>query len=128
MRRDRGFAAALALAAIVGLGVVGCSKKADESKPMSEVRAEADKMDTAQLRAMAQQYKNALVAKKAEVDKLTAKVKDIPIAEALGEEAKNLKADVDNLQKSVSAIQERFSVYYEKLKEKGGDISGLELP
>jgi uncharacterized lipoprotein YehR (DUF1307 family) len=113
---------------LLAVSISGCGKKADESKPMSEVKAEAEKMDTAKLRTMAQQYKSALVAKKAEVDKLTAKIKDIPIAQALGEEAKKLKSDVDNLQKSVSALQERFTVYYEKLKEKKGDLSGLELP
>lgn len=124
MSRSIAFTVALLLA----VAVTGCGKKADESKPMSEVKAEAEKMDAPKLRAMAQQYKNSLTAKKAEVDKLMAKVKEIPIAEALGEEAKKLKADLENLQKSVSALQERFTVYYEKLKEKGGDLSGLELP
>jgi hypothetical protein len=122
----------LAIVLLTGLlcaaSISGCGKKADESKPMSEVKAEAEKMDTAKLRSMAQQYKSSLTAKKAEVDKLMAKVKEIPVTEALGEEAKKLKADIENVQKSVTAIQERFAVYYEKLKEKGGDLSGLELP
>jgi len=128
MKHTSGFTAAMLLAILSILFASGCGKKADESKPMSEIRAEAEKMDAPKLKAMAQQYKSALVTKKAEVDKLAAKIKDIPIAEALGEEAKKLKADVDKLQKSVSALQERFTVYYEKLKEKGGDLTGLELP
>ena len=49
------------------------------------------------------------------------------IAEMLGDEAKGLKAEVDTLTKSVSALKERFQVYYDKLKEKGGDLSGLTL-
>jgi len=31
------------------------------------------------------------------------------------------------LQKSISALQERFKIYYEKLEEKGGDVSGLQI-
>jgi hypothetical protein len=31
------------------------------------------------------------------------------------------------LNKSVSALKDRFQVYYDKLKEKGGDISGLNI-
>jgi len=104
---------------------VGCGKKADENKPISEVKAEAEKMNTDELRASAMAYKKAIEAKKGDVEKLADQLKEIPIAEMLGEEAKGLKADMDELQKSVSALQERFQIYYDKLKEKGGDVSGL---
>ena len=118
------------LCCLIGLclfAILGCGKKADENKPISEVTAEAEKMDTDGLRAMAIAYKEALTAKQGEVDKLAAKIKDIPVAEMLGQGAKDLKADLENLEKSVSALQERFKVYYDKLKEKGGDLSGLEI-
>jgi hypothetical protein len=101
--------------------------KADESKPVSEVKTEAEKMDTGQLRAMAVTYKEAIVAKKGELEKLAAQLKEIPVTEMLGEKAKQLKANIDSLTKSVDALKERFEVYYAKLKEKSGDLSGLEL-
>ena len=111
---------------VAGLIVaVGCGKKADESKPISEVKAEAEKMNTDELRASAMAYKKAIEAKKGDVEKLADQLKEIPVAEMLGEEAKSLKADMDELQQSVSALQERFQIYYDKLKEKGGDVSGL---
>jgi len=109
------------------LVILGCGKKADENKPMGEVRAEAEKMDASGLRAAAMAYKEAVVAKKGEVEKLSAKLNGIPATEMLGNEAKELKADIDKLTKSVSALEERFDVYYQKLKEKGGDLSGLEI-
>ena len=109
------------------LAVVGCAKKADEDRPISEVKAEAEKMNATDLRAMATQYKKALDAKKGDLEKLAAELKEIPVAEMLGEKAKTLKADMEKLQKSMSALQERFKVYYDKLKEKGGDLSGLEI-
>ena len=105
--------------------ILGCGKKADENKPISEVKAEAEKMDTDGLRDMAMTYQKAIAAKSSEVEKLSAKLKDIPVTETLGNEAKALKADIDNLNKSLSALKERFEVYYQKLKEQSGDLSGL---
>ena len=115
------------LIALCLFAILGCGKKADENKPISEVKAEAEKMDTDGLRAMAMSYKEALAAKSGDLEKLTAKLKDIPVTEMLGEEAKNLKADMVNLEKSISALKERFEVYYQKLKDAGGDLSGLQL-
>ncbi len=116
------------LLTVAALAVGGCrGKKADENKPISEVKAEAEKMDAGQLRSMAMTYNEAIVAKTGDVEEATAKLKKIPATELLGEEAKNLKADIENLTKSVNALKERFEVYYQKLKEKGGDLSGLEL-
>ena len=103
----------------------GCSKKADENKPLSEVEAEAEKMSVAKLKSMAMEYKDAISAKKDEIEKVTGELKNIPIAEKLGNEAKQLTAEVENLTKSVSALNERFQIYYQKLKENGGDLSGL---
>jgi predicted nucleic acid-binding Zn-ribbon protein len=116
-----------ALLVMCQLLLFGCGSKTDENKPIAEVKAEAEKMDASKLRAMAEAYKNAIVAKKADIEKVTAKLKDVPATELLSQEAKNLKADIENFNKSVSALKERFEVYYQKLKEKGGDVSGLEL-
>ena len=69
------------------LAVTGCGKGADEDKPLSEVRAEADTMSVDALKAAALKYKKAIAAKEAEVEKSAAKIKEIPIAEALSEEA-----------------------------------------
>ena len=115
------------LIALCLFAILGCGKKADENKPISEVKAEAEKMDTDGLRAMAMVYQKAIAAKNSEVEKLSAKLKDIPVTEMMGNEAKELKADIDNLNKSISALKERFEVYYQNLKDKGGDLSGLQV-
>ena len=109
------------------LALVGCGKKADESKPLNEVKAEAEKMSVEKLRSMALAYKDAIMVKKGEVEKVAGKLKDIPVAKMLGDEARELKTEIEALNKSVSALKERFQVYYGKLKEKGGNLSGLEL-
>ena len=115
----------LVFSSVLALG--GCGKKADESKPISEVKVEADKMNVGQLKSMAVTYKNAIVAKQGEVTKVAEQLKDLGVAKALSEKAKGLKADIDSLNKSVSALNERFKIYVDKLKEKGGDLSGLEI-
>ena len=115
------------LLVLSSLALYGCGKKADENKPVGEVKAEAEKMSVEKLRSMAMTYKDAITAKKGEVEKLASKLKDIPLTKMLGDEAKGLKADIDGLNKSVSALKERFEVYYDKLKEKGGNLSGLEI-
>ncbi|HUW20876.1 MAG TPA: hypothetical protein VMW16_16370 [Sedimentisphaerales bacterium] len=115
------------LLAVCTLWLSGCGKKADENKPISEVKAEAENMAVKDLRAMAAAYRDAIQAKTAEANKLIKKIGEIPLTEKLGAEAKALTADLDNLNKSVSALKERFGVYYNKLKEKGGDLTGLEI-
>jgi predicted small lipoprotein YifL len=126
MKTGRNMVVWLLLLAILPT-LIGCGKKADESKPMSEVKAEAEKMSADDLRANAMAYKKAIAAKKGEVEKLAAQLKEIAPTEMVGEKATKLKADTEKLQKSIAALQERFKVYYDKLKEKGGDLSGLEL-
>jgi predicted nucleic acid-binding Zn-ribbon protein len=116
-----------ALLVICQLLLFGCGSRVDENKPIAEVKAEAEKMDTGKLRAIAEAYKNAIVAKKGDIEKVTAKLKDVPVTELLSKEAKDLKADIENFNKSMTALKERFEIYYQKLKEKGGDVSGLEL-
>lgn len=115
------------LLVVCSLTVAGCGKKADESRPISEVKAEAEKLSVEKLRSMAMNYKDAIMAKKGEVEKFTGELKDIPLTKMLGEEAKQLKGEIDAINKSISALKERFEVYYDKLKEKDGDLSGLDL-
>ncbi|HBG77232.1 MAG TPA: hypothetical protein DDW84_00070 [Phycisphaerales bacterium] len=114
-------------AVFIAVGLAGCAGKADESKPIADVQADAQKMDVAQLTAMATKYKDAITAKKADVDKVMAKIKEIPLADAMGKEAGALKQDVDALATSIKALKERFDVYYGKLVEKGADVSGLSI-
>jgi hypothetical protein len=119
--------AGLAVLMAALLTVCGCGKKADATKPIPEVKAEAEKMDTTQLRSMAMTYKDAIVAKMDEVKSEGLKLKEIPVTEMMGDKAKQLKAQIDELDKTVTALKERLQVYIDELKKKGGDISGLQI-
>jgi hypothetical protein len=115
------------------LAPAGCSKKADrtinadENKPISEVKAEADQMSLQGLRAAAVAYKAAVQAKKAEVEQLVVKFRELPMEEMFGEEAKKLQTEIESANSSIAALTERFELYYEKIKEKGGDLSDLKI-
>jgi len=127
----------LCLLVLCSLIVVGCSekkeavvptdKKTDENKAISQVKAEAEKMDAGQLRAAALKCKEAVEAKSAEVDKLAKELMQNMVADKSGDKLKDLNARMSALNKSAEALAEQFQVYYDKLKAKGGDLSGLDL-
>lgn len=116
------------LLAAMPLMLTGCGGDgggADESTPMSEIKAEAEKMDTSQLRAKAEEYKKALTAKQEQVQKLAQELKDLSPSEMLGEKAKSVQADIEELNDSLSNLTARLKVYTDKLAEKGEDVTGL---
>jgi hypothetical protein len=132
------------LMAAAGLALVGCAKKGDKApsaktttpgasvtvtadveKPLTEVQAQAQTMSVTDLRSTAVQYQQAISAKQVDLQKVWAQVKEIPITEALGDKAKTLKTEAEKITSTIKALTDRFQVYYNKLKEKGGDLSGL---
>ncbi|MCU0917610.1 MAG: hypothetical protein MUC88_24065 [Planctomycetes bacterium] len=142
--RTRTCAALSCLVILSALVLGGCAKKANQSpsatgagttasvnvtadaeKPVAEVQTQAQKMSVADLRATALQYKQAIAEQQTNLQKLVAQVKEIPLAEALGEKAKSLKTEAQKIESSLKALTERFQVYVNQLKEKGGDVSGL---
>ena len=142
LKRDALMSCLLAFSLLM---MVGCAEKSDEDKPtetaqaqtpagtvdtdkpVSEVQAEAKTMSVESLRATALKYKEAILARQGEIEQLAAKIKEIPMAEALGQEAQALKTDLADLETALAALKERFQVYYDTLKEKSGDLSGLTL-
>jgi hypothetical protein len=115
------------------LALAGCGKKddrtvnADENRPISEVKAEADQMTLQGLRTAAVAYRDAILAKKAEVEQLAGKFRELSTEEMFGEEAKRLQTEIEGANESIAALTERFQLYYNKLKEKGGDLSELGM-
>ena len=114
--------------------VTGCDQKSggssatvDETKPLSEVKAEADKLDVEKLKAIAMDYKEAIMAREDEVKKLMDQIKEIPLAQQLTDEAKSLQTDLKELNDSLKNLTDRFQVYYDKLKEMNADLTGLEI-
>lgn len=115
----------VAVLVLNGCGAKG--GKADENKPVAQVQTEAKSMSAADLRQTALAYKDAIMAKQQDVQQIADKLKGLNVSQLMDQGAKQLKTDMDQLEKSVSALKERFNIYYQQLQEKKGDLSGLEL-
>ncbi len=107
--------------------IFGCGKKADENKPLNEVKTEAAEMDVDDLRGMVLEYKETIRANLEEVGKIKNEIKEIPLKEMFGDQAQELKQELEPIIKSINELKRRFWVYYSELKKKSEDLSGLEL-
>lgn len=133
MKTRNGVVAALLLCTAI-FALTGCKSKSDqpaagvdETKPLADVKAEAETMNADQLRAAALEYQKAIQAKEPQVKKIADEIKAIPITEMTGEKAQTLMADMEKLTKSLAALNERMQVYVDKLKAANGDLTGLEV-
>lgn len=118
------------ICALLGaLVFAGCNAgvKSEQDKPVAEVKAEAEKLDAAALRSKVLEYKDVIVKKTAELAKASEKLKDIPVAEIAGEKAAKIKKEVEEIGASISKLKDRYQVYYDQLKAKAGDLTGLDL-
>jgi len=104
------------------VGLAGCGKDVDLSQTVDQVKAAAAEMDASQLQKMAEAYQKQLEAKKAEVNALMAKLKDIPLKDKLGAEAKKLKGQMDEISSSIKALGSHYEAYLAELKAKGGSL------
>ncbi|MBN2269916.1 MAG: hypothetical protein JXN61_04835 [Sedimentisphaerales bacterium] len=130
--------ALLSLLVVCCLVFLGCSKKdgnggagptnagTDQSNSASKAKTDVEQMDVNQLRAAALKCKADAEAKSAETEKVAQE-----LIKALGagnaDKREELSAQMESLRKSEEALNEQLNVYIEKLKEKGGDVSGLSL-
>jgi peptidoglycan hydrolase CwlO-like protein len=133
----------LAMVALFGCFIAGCGgggSSANETKPMDQVQAEAKTMDTAKLQATVDTYKAQIASKQGELDKLSAKIKELQpdlaasakslvggltgSADAKSgtadlEKAKAqitaLQADSGKIAESIKALQERMDVYVKQM-------------
>ena len=114
--------ALLSLAALAG-----CGKKADASKPMEQVQAEAGKMSVSDLEASAKAYASEIASKKSDVEKIQSQLKGLSITEMMGEKGKNIKDQAAAIGRQVSALTERYQVYAQRFQAAGGDMAKIQI-
>ena len=105
-------------AIITALMVSGCGSSLSEDKPIVEVKQEAQTMDVGQLKTIVEKYQKAIEAKKPELQKLQAKLKEIPITEIMGKDAVSIKGEITALSSSIKALTDRMKVYQSALSQK----------
>ena len=100
--------------------LTGCggSSSIDENKPVSQIAADAQKMTQADLQKMVAKYEAAITEKGKELEALTAKVKEIPLTELMGDKAKTLKTDISKITTSMGKLKDQMTVYAKELAAK----------
>jgi len=115
--------------AIAMVATPGCEKKegGEASKPIEQVQKEVEKMDVDALRAKANKIKDAIADKQGDLEGIAKKLKEFSPTEMLGDDAKKVKAEMDDLTKAIKDLKAQLDVYISKLKEKGADVTGLDI-
>ena len=115
---------------LISFAVSGCSKKEEEEeKPVAKpsfytkVKTEAEQKEPDALRTEVMKYKEEITAKELELEELKTKLQTVPFEEILEEDAKRL----EELNESISALKTRYEVYLQELRNKGEDLSGLQI-
>lgn len=108
---------------VLAVVVAGCAGgKVSADKPIDQVVAEAKTMAVAELQSIIKSYQDVIESKQGEIAKLQAKIKEIPLTQIMGEEAKALKADISAIVSTVNGLTERMNVYLKELKAQGGSL------
>jgi TolA-binding protein len=111
--------------------LAGCGKKAEQTgtanQPANQVKAEAQQMNVEQLKAKATNCRQALLEKKAEVEKLAAALAKLPPDQMIGKEGQVIRQQMGELQKTMQPLHQQLQAYCEQLKAKGADVTGLPM-
>jgi ubiquinone biosynthesis protein UbiJ len=101
--------------------------QADKGKTVEEVTTQAKEMAADKLREISQIYRDAIEANRQKLKEMAEQLRDTPEAERASAEVKKLKAEIDRIHDSIPVLKEKFEVYYNSLKEKAGDLTGLDI-
>ncbi|MBP9855033.1 MAG: hypothetical protein KBD53_09225 [Candidatus Omnitrophica bacterium] len=105
---------------VLSLFIVGCGggSAVNENKPITEIKAEAEKMSVKQLQATIQKYEAAINSRKDDLEKLRAKIENIPLKDLISDETKKLKKELTEIGLSVKDLSDRMGVYASALRTK----------
>lgn len=99
----------------------------EEGKPVEDVVVEEEKVDLLKIKETAMKEKEAILAKKEELNALVAEKAKIPVSAQFGEEAKKITQQIDDLKNSINEHTARYNGYMEQLRAGNVDVSELEM-
>jgi hypothetical protein len=97
----------------------------DAARPLTDIKAEAEKMSIDQLTQTALKYKEIIVEKTSQIQPLLEQIKSISPTQLLGAEAKETKNQLTQLKETISALKAQYDIYANKLKSLGVDPEAL---
>lgn len=101
--------------------------QADQGKSITEIAAGAKEMAVENLRKMAEKYRDVIAEKQQHLMEMAQKYVDLPDAERMTAEGQVLKAGVNEITKGIDTLKKCFGIYYNALKEKAGNLTGLNI-
>ncbi|HJH05980.1 MAG TPA: hypothetical protein K8W19_18405 [Victivallis vadensis] len=105
--------------AMLAVGMLtGCGERADENKTPEQIKSEVASWDAARIEKQIEVYKKAIEEKSKELAKVMDQIKEIPLQEQLGEKAKDLRAQADEIGKSLGKLKDNMAAYVDGLKAK----------
>lgn len=97
------------------------------ARPVADIKAKVESLKQPELLTYATAYKDVLVEKKDQLAGLSQQLKALPIGDLLGEKGKALKEQVGQYTSQFNALKERYSIYLDKLKALGVDLSAFGI-
>ena len=98
--------------------LAGCGEGVDENKTPAQIQSEVANMDAEDIQAMITKYQKAIEKKAAELKAEADKLAEIPLTEQLGDEAKALRGNIEELTSSLNKLKANAEAYLEGLKKK----------
>lgn len=107
----------LAMLVCGALMLAGCGSNVDENKTPEQIRAEIQDLDMEKIQAIVADYQKAIEKKAAELKAEVEKLAAIPLTEQLGEEAKKIRGNLEDITKSLDKLKANMAAYAEGLKK-----------
>lgn len=95
------------------------------TRPLTEIKAEAENLNIDQLKQVALKYKDAITEKSATIEPLLQKLKELPMSKKFGGEGLQIKDELSSVKEGIEALKARYDVYAAKLKGMGVDLSSF---
>ena len=101
--------------------------QADQGKSVPDITAGAKEIAVENLRRMAEKYRDVIAEKQQQLMEMTQQYADMPADERVTAKGRILKTGRDEIIKGIDPLKERFGIYYNALKEKAGNLTGLDI-
>jgi hypothetical protein len=100
---------------------------AELNQPVAEIQTKVASLEQPELLAYVSTYKDVLLEKKEQLAGLTSQLKSLSMSEMLGTKGNEIKTQLSQYTSQLSGLKERYSVYLDKLKALGVDLSAFGL-
>jgi hypothetical protein len=103
----------------------GCTRKVDSERSIDKIKKDIETMSVAELEDYAMAYVSAIQSQRAQIQKIQEKIRKVPIEKFFSNQA--LQNDIKKVGRKAEALYVRYLLYVTALKQKGGDVTKVQL-